>query len=306
MELLHWFAAITLVLISEARPLTYIIPTLPSSEEASSCPANADQCLTLDDILWSRPSHTAFQSNEKAVFRSGVHILNSSSHQYNFLSVWNVKNLEIKGESDSTIVCLEDFNFHFYKVGSVKITNIHFHNCCKVDNKLGVPYAMRFMWNHSVKLHNIKITTNTKCTGILLDSVSNNVAVINSILSTKYIGIQSVGSVYQVSDWYPGKNLEIHKLIIFNTTFFDSCLEIWNKYASCIIENTTFDECSCTALNINGREDKETILQDVRVKNSIGHFLMIVNESRTLNMKGNCSFVNNSGYNACNNGLLKF
>ena len=294
MELLHWFAVITLVLVGEARPLTYIIPTLPSSQEASLCPENADHCLTLDDILRSRPSEKAFQSNEKAVFRSGMHILNSSSHQYNFLTVWNVKNLEIRGESDSTIVCLEDFNFHFHDVGYVKIANIHFQNCCKVDNKLGVPYAMRFMWDHSVKLHNVKITTNIKCTGILLDSVRNDVAVINSILSTKYIGIQSIGSVDQVLDWHPAKILsETHKLIIFNTTFFDSCLEIQNKYASCIIKNTTFDGCSCTALNIRDRKDKETILQDVRVKNSIG--VMVVIGSHKFNIKGNCSFTNNSG-----------
>ena len=293
--LLCWL--FTTVLYGEPQSLIhYVIPTVPSSEKASLCPANAvDHCSTLNEFSKRRTSRGQFQSNERVILRSGLHILNGSlSHRHLFAS--DIEFLEIRGEPNTTILCLKEFFFHFYETDSITIASIHFQNCTASESgKLHT--TLYFISGSLVKLHNIIITNYVSSIGIVLDSVSDRVEVINTTIATKGTGIQSIGNVFGEPDWHPGKDLfdSLNKLIIVNTLFYDSCLEIHNKYVSCIVRNVTFEGCSCTVVKLSDRDQKGTILQDVQIANSKGPYLMFVSESSSFQIEGQCSFKNNSG-----------
>ena len=121
----------SVVVVGSSQPVqhTFVIPTEPSSEQASSRPDNS-RCLTLHELInhtaeqWSR---SAFQSGEEVIFQSGVHFVNGTGKQK--LAARDIKGITIRGEPNAIISCLDDFYFRFEWCSNVNISNIEFNNC---------------------------------------------------------------------------------------------------------------------------------------------------------------------------------
>ena len=112
-------------MLAIGQKMTYIYTT----SEAPYCPDCANRCLTLIELITGQ-GQSAFQCQEVVVFQPGVHIV--SGTERNNLSVMDVKNVTIKGDSETSnviITCFSCFHFTFKKVDNISIVNLTFHNC---------------------------------------------------------------------------------------------------------------------------------------------------------------------------------
>ena len=280
--------------------LTYMIPTIPSSQLASHCPASADRCLTLNELIDSNTDGSGIRlmSDEEIVFQSGEHIVNGTRNV--FLFVYNVRHLTFQGQPNVTITCETEFYFEFAQVTALEISNIHFKNCNgrSPKQKSTISYTLRIYYDSSrVILDKVEITSSHSRVGMVLDSVGSVVTLTNSKIATGGIGLYSQG-------YYSHRGT--HRLNIRNTIFSGSCLEFNTKYVTYNIQNTTFEKCTCsTVLSFQGVK-KTITLADIMISDNDSPYVIHAVNSHKITIKGHCHFHRNKGTIAAEGSSLTF
>ena len=280
--------------------LTHVIPTIPSSPLASHCPASADRCLTLTELIDSNTegSHV-LQSGEKVVFLSGMHVVHGT--QNSLLHVYNLGNITFQGQQTATIICKADFHFHFTLVSNLYILGIHFQNC-RGHEKNATLYIDK--GSRDVLLHEIEIKNNNTV-GIVLESTRSFVNITNSNIATGTVGVYSWGNLFEYSGYlHRFLNGLSNRVNIINTTFNGSCLEFTTIYeVPYAIKNTTFRGCNCWPI-LHGTEIDIT-LEDVTISDNDSPHIMYANGS-DVTITGQCHFYRNKGIIVTWNSLTTF
>ena len=192
------------------------------------CPVNASRCLTLNDLINSGSRwNPVFEHDERVVFQSGIHLVNGTQNKYLYTERHN---LVFRGESNTTIVCAEDFVFMFHAIESILLSQLHLHNCKgstydypnfdKVSTLLFVDAV------HNIMIDKIHITSNGSV-GIalyfefnLFHSIWLQFYITNCTISTGDIGVYS-GGTHERETSVDDDSIQVE---ITSTSFEGSCL----------------------------------------------------------------------------------
>ena len=215
-----------------------------------------------------------------------------------------------KGESNATIVCAEDFIFVFQAIESITLSQLHLHDCKSTYalpnfDKVSTLLVMDAV--HNIIINNIRITSNGSI-GIalyfefnLFHSIWLHFHIINSIISTRDIGVYSGGTHERET------NIDDDSVLveITGTNFEGSCLRFETiSFVSYTIGKSNFEHCQCSpVLSFNGVLTN-IILREITVADNESPVLMQVSQAKYIEIDGKLFFYRNKGVSIVNESTV--